>query len=234
MKITKIQSTKNNNQSSINTRNSSCERNQNVSIRQDLNTQPSFQGLNTFVSRLFRKNNAINTIFLASETDALKALAKQDYGAYGLTSKGYKFITGKEFLALSEKPTVKEIIIKHPQTQTLVDTDVSSESFISREGVTPSAVIDAINRKLTKMTFMTDNELHVLTFPKRDLTGTCDAFEDTGHITAELEDTIHVIPEKRAGWLYEHAQNMLDETSAINHGIKLEKFPLVGMLQESA
>lgn len=233
MQVVKIQSFQNNSQSSMYNKNVNSS---NVCHRSDVisktsNAQPSFQGLGTLVARLLRGNK---TMFLASEADALRTLAKQDYGAYGLTSKGYKFITVEEFLALSEKPTVKEIIIKHPQTQTLVDTDVSSESFISRNGVAPSAVIDAINMKFRKMTFMTDNELHVLTFPKQDLTTACDAFEATGHIGSELFNTVEIIPEKRAGWLYEHTRKMLDETSAINHGIKLEKFPLVGILQESA
>lgn len=235
MKITKIQSFQNNNQSSINAENAnhSSVRLRGGAVRQNANAQPSFQGLGAFVSRLLRKNRAPS--FIASEAEVIRTLAgQQTSGAYGLTSKGYKPISGEEFSALTKEKSVSEIIIKQARQLTLCDTNVSSNKYISRNGVAPSAVIDAIDMGFRKMTFITDSERHVLTLPERNLTDALEAFEDTGHIIAELEDTVEIIPEKRAGWLYEHTQKMLEETSAINHGIKLEKFPLNEVVQITA
>lgn len=225
MKITKIQSLNNNNQLSTNNRNVSPSyvSIQSSIINKNFNAQPSFQGWSDALGKLLRRNKPS---LIATEIEAIRALAQLPYGAYGLTPKGYKLMTGEEFLALSKKPSMTEIIIKHPQTETHCDTDVSSEKSIWRQGVAPSSIIDAIKRKLKKMIFMTDNELHVLTFPERDLNYACDAFEATDHIPAELQDTVHLIPEVKTNFLYSHTQEMLDDTSSINHGIKLERIPL--------
>lgn len=228
MKIIKIQSFPDNNQSSINNRNTTQSNlcTQSSAIYKGLNTQPSFQGVG---SRLLRVINRFSTT-IPTEIAAISALAKTDSGSYALTKKGYRPISRRRFLALSKKRDVAEVIIKHPPRKSRPET--GKPSIAVQEGVAPSSVVDAIKMRIKKMTFVTGNELHVLTLPERNLDDILDAFDTSHHIYAEMYTPIP--PQERAVALFNRTLGMLEETSAKNHGIKLEKFPLNDVLQNAA
>ena len=224
----KIQSNQNNNNSTQSNNMTSSSR---IYAQNNLchqNSQPSFQGWRDALAKVAR---CIKPSCFATEGEAIRALAIKDHGAYQLTRKGYKPISVRKFLALSKKKNVPEIIIKHYPRKPRSGATGSAENLTVREGVSPTCVIDAINKRLKKVTFITDDELHVLTLPKQDLDAVVNDFE-TQQVYSEFHRAIPF--HKRAGELFQLTQEMLDETSAFNHGIKLERFPLTQILGNPA
>lgn len=197
-------------------------------INRNASKQTSFKGLVSVLTGLLPKIPKKN---LTSEAEVIKTLAKSEFGAYGLTSNGYKFITPQEYKNLSQTKSIKEIVIKNSISRSkirwgTVDGKMHSEIHSCRKGISPLTVIDAIENGFRKMSFICDDALHVLTLPEKNLSEAKRLFEEIGCIDEQLENTIHIMPKFVPDYLYNLASEMLSAPSAIKDGFKLEKFPL--------
>lgn len=184
----------------------------------------SFNGMGVFFNNLVTKNKAIKA---SMPEKVFEKLAKKDFGAYALTTKGYVPITPKQFQKLNSD-TASELIIKQAPTTGTLTTGYENgfhetKKYQYRTGISPSSIVEYVKRGFEKVTSVVDDGLHVLTIPKSAQKNqeVIKEFKKTDFINRENQETIYMMPDYVPDFWYELSDKMIKKVGTAD--IKLEK-----------